>query len=267
MVEQYKSVFWTSHVAVRSHVEYTSKLEVDKYNEPIFILDEDPVRCAQYLTTEHIKKYMEYIVYSIINHRGTETLKNKVEVNKKHRVDYMFYNQRTAYWFYSLYNEMQEIYKKRFGKYYKVTEHFKDTWINDMSGVTGPMEIKDKAHKSARLLDYKYIHKKYEDIFSCYKSTLNKAVGVISKYRVMYMILGYMNSEFPSGAPAWYSNMKTTIWKSFNKMTRLYYRIDTNIEGKYSYYYSVDDKNWIEIQNIPMELRGLIDGIIFAREV
>lgn len=266
MAEQYRSKFWTQHVPVRNPIEYFSLVE-DKHNQPIFVLDEDPKLCAKCFTTSHIKKYIEYIVYTIINYRGTETAKRKSEVDNKFRIDYMFYNQRTTYWFYTLYNEMQEIYKKRFGKYYKVTEYFQDTWINDLQGISGPMDIKHKAHKSAKLPDYKSMHKKYEDLFSCYKSTLNKAVGATAKFRVMYMLMGYLNSEFPQGAPAWYSNMKATIWKSFNKMTRLYYRIDTNIEGKYSYYYSADDKNWIEIQNIPLELRGLIDGIIFAREV
>ena len=266
MVEQYKSVMWKTHEPVNTTIDwFTSDGSLE--NQPLFVLDDDAKICAHYLTTEHIKKYIEYIVYSIIMFRGSDLARRKSEAELKPRVDYMFYNQRTAYWFYTLYNEMQEIYKKRFGKQYKVSEYFNPVWLFDMKKVTGPMSVKNKAHKGVRLPNDASLRKKYEIIYEPYHLTLHRIKLRTGRFRVMYMIMGYMNSEFPAGAPAWYSNMKSTIWKSFNKMTRLYYRIDTNVEGIYSYYYSVDDKNWIEIQNIPVELRGLIDGIIFAREV
>lgn len=266
MVEQYKSKFWKTHEPVLVSIEYVTPT-VDIGNQPIFVLDEDPVLCASYLTTAHIQQYIEYIVYSIIKFRGSQTIINKSDAEEKPRVDYMFYNQRTAYWFYTLYKEMQEIYKRRFGRYYKVTEYFNELWLFNMTKITGPMNVKNRAHKSARLLDFTCIWDKYKDLLEPYENLFKKFRGRLSRFRLTYMIMGYLYSEFPFGAPAWYGNMKATIWKSFNKMTRLYYRIDTNIEGVYSYYYSVDDKNWIEIQNIPVELRGLIDGIIFAREV
>lgn len=266
MVKQYHSVMWTRHHQVMQDIEYINMDETLE-NQPIYVLDEDAKRCAMCFTTEHIKKYIEHIVYSTIMFRGTETIKKKSDVVNKPRVDYMYYNQRTAYWFFTLYKEMQEIHKKRFGKYYRVSEYFQDSWINNLDGVKGPKEIKLREYKAIRLPSDKSIRKKYIDIYDNYKWTIDKIKNRLGRFRVMYMIMGYLNSEFPCGAPAWYSNMKSTIWKSFNKMTRLYYRIDTNIEGIYSYYYSVDDKNWIEIPTIPFELRGLIDGIIFAREV
>lgn len=266
MVEQYKSVFWKTHEPVAITIDWFN-CDNTLANQPLYILDDDAQLCAHYLTVDHIKKYIEYIVYSIIMYRGTETIKKKSKAAEQPRIDYMFYNQRTAYWFYTLYREMQEIYKKRFGRYYKVTEYFDETWLFDMNKITGPMEVKNKAHKGARLPDISGVYNKYIDIYEPYKLTLWRIRNRTGRFRAMYMIMGYLHSEFPAGAPAWYNNMKATIWKSFNKMTRLYYRIDTNIEGVYSYYYSVDDKNWIEIQNIPIEMRNLIDGIIFAREV
>jgi hypothetical protein len=266
MVEQYKSKFWKTHEPVAVSIDYITQ-NFDLANQPIFILDENPKLCASYLTVHHLQQYIEYIIYSIINFRATQTIKNKVDIEKKPRVDYMFYNQRTAFWFYTLYQEMQEIYKKRFGKYYKVTEYFNEKWLFDLTRVTGPMNVKNKAHKGARLLDFPCLWNSFKDLLEPYENTLKKIRNRIGKFRVMYMLMGYLYSEFPLGAPAWYNNMKATIWNSYNKMTRLYYRIDTNIEGVYSYYYSIDNKNWTEIKNIPTELRGLIDGIIFAREV
>jgi len=266
MTKQYISKFWQSHEPVLSKIEFVNK-QADIGNQPLFVLDDDPKLCASYLTTYHIMQYIEYIVYSIIVFRCNKTTIEKADALNKPRVDYMFYNQRTAYWFYVLYTEMQEIYKKRFGKYYKVTEYFKDSWIYDMTKITGPMNVKHKAHKSARLIDFPSIQEKYTDMMSPYAHTFKSIKNRIGKFRIAYMIMGYLISEFPFGAPAWYNNMRATIWKSFNKMTRLYYRIDTSVDGVYSYYYSVDDKNWIEIKNIPVEFRSLIDGIIFAREV
>lgn len=266
MVEQYISKMWRTHEPVAITIDWF-KCDNSLENQPIFILDNDATYCAHSLITEHIKKYIEYIVYSMIMFRGTEAVINKSGASEKPRVDYMFYNQRTAYWFYTLYKEMQEIYKNRFGRYYKVSEYFRDSWLFDMNRIKGPMNVKHKAHKGARLPNDTCIREYYKDIYEPYASTIDKISARTGRFRVMYMIMGYLNSEFPSGAPAWYNNMKATIWKSFNKMTRLYYRIDTSVDGVYTYYYSVDDKNWIEIKDIPFELRGLIDGIIFAREV
>lgn len=267
MVEQYKSVMWHTHWQVCKDINYFTLQSGDIANQPIFLLDEDPKLCALSLAMKHVKEYIEYITYSIIKFRGTPFVKKETDVENKPRVDYMFYNQRTAYWFYTFYNELQRIHKEKTGRYYKVTEHFKETWINDMQRVTGPMDVKRKAYKGVRLPNEKCVREKYQDIYQHYKWTIDKINSKIGRFRVMYMLLGFLNSEFPCGAPAWYNTLKATIWKSFNKMTRLYYRIDTSVEGKYSYYYSVDDKNWIEIKNIPFEMRGLIDGIIFSREV
>lgn len=266
MVEQYYSPVWKTHYQVSQCIDYFN-LEEDKYNQPIFVLDEDPKLCALALTTEHIKKYIELIVYTVINYRGTDYFIEKNNISSYPRIDYMFYNQRTANWFYDLYREMQNVYKKRFGKTYRVIEGFKPEWIGDLTRIQAPSNVTRRQYRGVRLPSEKSIFKKYENIFTNYKNVISKASNRISKFRVMYMVMGYLNSEFPSGAPAWYCCMKTTIWNSYNKMTRLYYRIDTTVDGKYSYYYSADNKNWIEIQNIPLEMRGLIDGIIFAREV
>lgn len=259
---------WRSkqHYQVNQGIEYFNVDLNDIANQPLFILDEDPVRCAQALTTNHIKKYIEYIVYSTIIHRASDYVIEKSGALNQPRIDYMYYSPRTAYWFYNMYEEMQRLYKARFGKAYKVSEYFKESWMFDISATAGP-SVKRKQYKRVRLPSMKSIREKYNDIYCNYKYTINKMADTISKFRVMYMIMGYTNDEFPNGAPIWYSCMKSTIWKSFSKLTRLYYRIDTNVEGTYSYYYSVDDINWIEIPNIPFSMRGLIDGIIFAREV
>lgn len=266
MSEQYYSKSWKQHYQVNQGIEYFTVDLNDIASQPIYVLDEDPKRCAQALTTHHIKKYIEYIVYSTIVHRCLMKDVRKSGALEKPRIDYMYYSQRTAYWFYTLYKEMQSIYKTRFGKYYKVSDYFKEEWMNDLSSTVGP-DVKRRQYKRVRLPSDASIREKHIDIYCNYKWTIDKVLSRTSKFRVMYMIMGYMNNEFPNGAPIWYNCMRETIWKSFNKMTRLYYRIDTNVEGQYTYYYSVDDKNWIEIQNIPFEMRGLIDGIIFAREV
>ena len=39
----------------------------------------------------------------------------------------------------------------------------------------------------------------------------------------------------------------------------------SSVEGVYHYFYSVDDNNWVEIANVPAEMRSFIDSIIFAR--
>ena len=110
------------------------------------------------------------------------------------------------------------------------------------------------------------MYKLHEDIFRPYKWTHFCYMGnVLEQFRFMMMILGFLNSEFPYGAPAWYSCARVTIWKSYSKITRLFYRIDTSVEGVYHYFYSVDDNNWVEIANVPAEMRSFIDSIIFAR--
>ena len=262
MVEQYRSIMWKSHDKVHVKIDYLHQTGDLLANQPLFIVDEDPVRLAQALTTDLIKKYIEYIVYSLIVKKGTKTAIKSSGALEKPRVDYMFFNQRTAYWFFRLYTEMQEIYKKLTGKKYRVSEHFKEEWVNNVQRIKSPAK---ESFKSIRLLAYTLLQSKYKEIYEPYKTILADTISNTSKFRIMYMVMGYLNSEFPFGAPAWYNSYKTTIWKSFNKMTRLYYRIDTSVDGVYTYYYSVDDKNWIEIKNIPPDMRGLIDGIIFAR--
>ena len=261
---QYYTNKWKHHTEITKVPEY-KEYEISKENMPMYILDDDCRLCAYSYTTEHLKKYIEYITWSICRKYGDVSAKR--ESAKHDRIDYMFYNQRTAYWYYQLYIEMQEVYKKRFGSTYKVTPLFKEEWLNDLTKVYGPIEVKNKAYKPVRLPHPDAMYKHNKDIFKAYEKQIFKLKTSITRYRIMYMINGYLNSEFPLGAPAWYNCMRGTIYQAFNKMTRMYYKIDTNVDGVYSYFYSNDNKNWFEIKPVSMELRGLIDSIIFAREV
>ena len=261
---QYYSHKWKHHTEITQTPEY-KEYPVSKENMPIYILDEDHNLCAHSLTTEHIKKYIDYIAWSMVRKYGDNS--SKREAAKHDRIDYIFYNQRTAYWFCQFYLDMQTVYKKRFGSYYKVTPLFKEEWLNDFTDIYGPKTVKNKAYKPIRFPHPISMYKLNEDIFSVYEKQIFKLKNTTTHYRLMYMINGYLNSEFPLGAPAWYNCMRGTIYEAFNKMTRMYYRIDTSVEGVYAYYYSNDGKNWFEITPVSVEMRGLIDSIIFAREV
>ena len=260
---QYYSNNWKTHLEISEYPEY-KEINVSMENMPIYILDEDYRLCALSYTTEHLRKYIEYITWSICRRFGDTSVKR--EAGKHERIDYMFYNQRTAYWFYQLYLEMQTIHRKVFGADYKVTNLLDYKWINEFHGVSGPI-VKHKQCKPIRFPIPELIYKQNKDILEPYEKQIFRLRTPITRYRIMYMINGYLNSEFPAGAPAWYNCMRGTIYEAFNKMTRMYYKIDTSVEGVYTYYYSNNGKNWHEIKNVPLDMRGLIDSIIFAREV
>lgn len=262
MTEQYVSPFWKIHPDVRFEISY-QKRDYDEANQPLYIVDDVPERLAKSLPTSLLIKYMDFIAWSVIVKRAKPEIIEESGALNKPRVDYMFTNLRTTLWFFTFYNSMQEIYKSLNGRYYNPTDYLKQEWIDNYRGMrvrmeegTGPMV----------LLHPDCMYKLHEDIFKPYKWTHFCYMGnIFEQFRFMLMVLGYLNNEFPYGAPAWYSCARVTIWKSYSKVTRLYYRIDTSVEGIYHYYYSVDNNNWVEIANVPAEMRSFIDSIIFAR--
>lgn len=262
MVKQYISEMWKTHPDVCTDISYI-KPEYDEANQPLYIIDEDPVRLAKGLPLCLLTKYMDYIAYSTIVKRATPAVLEKSGALNKPRVDYMFKNQRTALWFFLLYEEMQNIYKSLNGRYYNPSEYLKPEWVDNYTKMR--TSLKDGT-ESISLIHPDCMYKLHEDIFRPYKWTHFCYMGnVLEQFRFMMMVLGFLNSEFPYGAPAWYSCARITIWKSYSKITRLFYRIDTSVEGVYHYFYSVDDNNWVEIANVPAEMRSFIDSIIFAR--
>lgn len=266
MADRFIGSNWVEHARVQLLPRYFQLDGIE--NQPIFLLDKDPYLCASYLVTAHLKQYIEYIENSVMyrNMKG----KQKKQYAEKPRVDYMFGSQRTANFFYSLYEEMQEIYTRTYGTPYH-TEGFNEEFMNDLTNIKDKEDVKHPRCAGIRLVHWEKLYNQNVELYSAYKDRIfpkRATSNPVNSFRLMYILNGYNYNEFPAGAPAWYTNLKTIIYENYNRFTRKHYKIEVDMNNAYTFYYSVDGEHWYVIETPQtLEFHSLIDGLLFTREV
>ena len=208
-----------------------------KSNEQLsypYILDNDPVRAANYLTMDDSLEAVKLLSYTYNVLKGEE--KPKYALLERNMKMHAVFD-----WFAKFYTELIQSYN--LDEYEKV-----------------PYELKPKGKINNNLLFFPplvYRTKKIQEV-----KFPPKIIDVVSKYRCLYIKKRVQLSDFKDGYPSWYVLSNMTLFEEYNIMTNIRVKLDFT-EGEFRYYIAGASDNWKEIRDVPLEMDHVISALIF----
>lgn len=199
----------------------------------IYILDLDPIKAANSLTIQHASNYIKRLKFSFtLAHLPTSrkpTYFSRVIPEVK-------YSKQNYVWFSEFYTELCKI--------------------------VNPDNIIVDKFKPEFLYQCKNINFKNEDLkldINEYNLTNEE---IVLKHRLKYIRNCYPLRRFKNGYPSWYLKKDNLIFKRYNTRLRRDFKIEY-YNGKYRYYIADYFNQWIEIEDVPEEIDGFINTLLF----
>lgn len=215
----------------------------------MYILDVDPYLSATFLIKNHITRYIDelqnsFCLYNIENYTYSDTLYVAKDI---------IYSEENYIWYSKFFESLQEMYKIYKGDYRPLNSHFKKEFLYNINRDFPFIGLKLPAVTEFNYLEQKvYLHSKY----------LKNIEDVISKNRVLYILNNYKVASFIGGVPSWYTSVGEEIYNGYNKIDRKKIKI-VAINGNYKYYTSTISDRWEEIENVPHDMKYIVNSIIF----
>lgn len=229
-----------------------------------YVLDEDPIRAARSLVIKQVAPHARRIAESLTFKYLTDNdILSEATLMRYYRFKPDSFIFRTPYniiFFSSMYEELAKIYFEYSGtQLTKVHRFNEEDMLYNTSIATFPKNRKEELS----LPDYLSSIKK-KKAFSKYNvlGTDHATNSDIELHRLMYMIDGYLLSDFPCGAPAWYSPLAREIYRKYDRLAKKTFIIQTDTEGKYRYFFEYSSGAVIEITKLE-DMRELIDSFLF----
>jgi hypothetical protein len=217
----------------------------------LFILDKDPKRAAQSLISHHIRYYIVEVQLIIRIFYTNEKCVGRYKLWKK------FLKIKANYeWLVIFYKELQEIYKNNISKikaYYGSMNGFKDSMLETPSGLDEESTLKFPQTKSLDII---------KKVMDRYRNKVKFNKDSIKLNRQLYILNQYKTNLFPCGCPEWYLETLDFFEARSNK-DEIRIKINLDKDNGYTYYYNKKGGTWIQIDNVPHEMKYIINAFLF----
>lgn len=237
----------------KNNIYYTPERNI------ISILDEDPRKAAKALIRTHVMHYISILQNIFIYYHNNDENKKHPRTHIRMWANYMRRSKQNFLWTVTFYKTLQEIFKNSISKrneYYIDTKlDFNDSYLElDKSLPNGRHEICLFDKHINKYLNDKIKYKKLKETF-------------INTNRISYLQCNYPKDMFVnSKVPSWYSKINKT-YEFENIIDNMGIRIIRDNLGNYKYYCKPGLSDiWIEIKNVPQDMRFIINGMISMKD-
>lgn len=198
----------------------------------LFILDIDPVQAAQSLATQHVENYIKRLKFSFALAHNENSRKPTVF---SPIVQELTYSVENYIWFSEFFTELRKLMKDDNIR----VDDFKEEYLFNYIGV--------KFNGNKLLLSLEHENKSNEDI--------------INLNRLQYIQKCIPYRRFIKGYPSWYIKLDNDIYKKYNTSLRRDFKIVYE-DNRYRYYVADCFNQWVEVQDVPIEIDGFITTLL-----
>lgn len=216
----------------------------------MYILDEDPIQSARCLIKPLVLLYLQCLEYSFSYCNGIIVEEN----SRVYLVPRLSYSLDNYIWFSKFYEELVSMrlkydlgeYSSR--QYFNKELLYKPSITFESTGLLLPTTFESPRSN----------YKK-----TCYKRYIRGLTSPIDINRIIYILQSYNASMFACGIPAWYSSVTSKVLEKYSKKDRKNVKIISNGD-EYQYFISTISDKWVEVENVPAEIKYVIDAILYS---
>ena len=201
----------------------------------MYILDYDPIKAARGLIRTHIVRYIKILQCSFVKMHSGFSMLPKYYMKKY--MKNLYYSKENYLWFSEFYTELKKLIN--FNPTY--IDRFDESMVYDTDGLVFH-------HKGLNLPQI---------------STNPENVDLVLYNRMIYIKKNYDKSNFVGGKyPEWYVNISTEVMQKYDRNSGKGLKITVDDNGYYRYWIANYFNKWIEIKDVPKEIKYFINVLL-----
>ena len=198
----------------------------------LFILDLDPIKSAQSLSSMQIMNYIVKLQCSFTVAHSPSFKKNK---NANKVIQEVLYSKENYIWFSEFYTALNKLVKVDKSRIIE----FKDEYVFDVNKI--------KFKNSGLIFDVERTDVSIDTL--------------INQNRVMYIQKNLKAQDFPCGYPSWYIKLDGKVYEKYSPRLRRNFRVVYE-NNRYNYYFADYFNQWVQVPDVPIEIDDFINSLL-----